>query len=67
MTRKAAKVELSRIPPPGPDWSYSEPKESKDGKSVWIDAHQLTMLTEHYRIAGLPLPGEPNPRKRRSR
>ena len=52
-------------PPPNKDWRYSPPVESKDSKSVWIDAMQLTMITEHYRSAGIPLPGEPNPRTRR--
>lgn len=64
MTRKAAKIELSRIPPPGPDWKYSPPRKARvyidpcdpsKGKIdvVEIDAFSLTMADEMYRALGV--------------
>ena len=54
------KRQPAKQPQPNKDWRYSPPAESKDGKSVWIDAMQLTMITEHYRSAGIPILGERN-------
>jgi hypothetical protein len=42
-------------PEPNPDWRYSPPRVSKDGRTVEIDAMQLTTLHEHYRLMGVPL------------
>lgn len=40
---------------PNPDWEYSPPSVSKDGKTVSIDAHQITMIHDQYRAFGVPL------------
>lgn len=42
-------------PKPNPAWAYSPPKVGKDGL-VWIDASQVTIGHEHYRLLGL-IPG----------
>lgn len=36
---------------PNKAWRYSPPTVSRDGKTVWIDAMQLTWATEHQRQA----------------
>ena len=41
--------------PPNPSWRYSPPKVSRDGRTVAVDAMQLPMILEYYRLAGVPL------------
>lgn len=64
MSRKAAKIERSRIPPPGPDWEYSPPRKARvyvdpcdhskgEVDIVEIDAFSLTLAAEHYRLCGV--------------
>lgn len=51
-------------PAPNPDWRYSPPLESKDGRHVQFDAMVWPNVIELYRILGVK-PVEPNPRSRR--
>lgn len=51
MKRAHAITPTDTTPPPNKDWRYSPPRVSSDGKTVWIDAMQLPMATEHQRQA----------------
>lgn len=51
MKRAHAITPTDAAPLPNKDWRYSPPRVSSDGKTVWIDAMQLTMATEHNLIA----------------
>lgn len=48
-------TDSSLLPPPGKDWRYSPPAVSRNGRVVAVDAMQLPMLVEMYRVLGVPL------------
>lgn len=53
------------MPPPNPMWQYTPPAESKDGRTVRVDAMQLPMVLDLYRVLGVDPNVKPNPRQRR--
>lgn len=48
-----------------PSWKYSPPSTSKNGRTVSIDAHQLTMLRDQYRAFDVPPVGADTQGRRR--
>lgn len=52
-------------PPPNDLWQYTPPAESKDGRTVRVDAMQLPMVLDLYRVLGVDPNVKPNPRQRR--
>ena len=43
-----------KTPPPNPQWEYTPPAVSKDGRIVRVDAMQLPMALELYRVFKVP-------------
>ena len=46
-------------PKPNPQWEYTPPAVSKDGRVVRMDAMQWPMVLELYRVFGVK-PAQPN-------